>query len=163
MAGSAFAQDDATDTTDSTDPATVQTIMTFGTMIGDPGTGTAAAKAKNVIRGYMGPSAPWLIKSATGTLKTDGTLTVMVKGLVLPNGTNPVPFFRAAVSCQDPTASTKGKLYFTKTFAANTAGDSTINGKVALPAECIAPVVLVTSPAAAGSPDGVWFAVTGRP
>jgi len=157
LADSTFAQDDPTD-----DAATVKTILSFGTMIGDPGNATAAAKAKNVIRGYMGPGPAWFIKSVQGTLKTDGSLTVMVKGLVLSNGTNPVPFFRAAVSCQDPADANKGMLFFTKTFPADTAGNSSIAGTVKLPSLCIAPIVLVTSPAAAGDPEGVWFAVTGQ-
>jgi hypothetical protein len=158
LADSTFAQDDPTDE----DASTVKTILSFSTMIGDPGNATAAAKAKDVIRGYMGPGSPWFIKSVQGTLKTDGSLTVMVKGLVLSNGTNPVPFFRAAVSCQDPADSNKGMLFFTKTFAADAAGNSDIAGTVKLPSHCIAPIVLITSPAEAGDADGVWFAVTGQ-
>ena len=156
LADSMFAQDETTDTT------TIKTIVAFGTMIGDPGNGTPAAKAKNVIRGYMGPGSPWIIHSVQGTLKTDGSLTVTVRGLVLPNGTNPVPFFRAALSCQDPAASTKGKLFFTKPFLADPSGNSNIAGTVSLPSECIAPIVLITSPAVPNNPDGFWFAVTGQ-
>jgi len=152
----------AQDETDAQDTTTVTTILSFGTMIGDPGTGTPAAKAKNVIRGYSGPPFPWLIRSAQGTLKTNGSLAVTVRGLVLPNGTNPVPFFRAALSCQDPTNSTKGRLFFTKTFPADVKGNSNIAGTVRLPAECIAPIILVTSPSIAGNPDGFWFSVTGH-
>jgi hypothetical protein len=158
LVGSMYAQD-ATYTQDS---STVKTILSFGTMIGDPGSGTTADKAKNVIRGYSGPDSPWLIQSAQGTLKTNGSLTVTVRGLVLPNGTNPVPFFRAALSCQDPTNSTKGKLFFTKTFPADASGNSNIAGTVQLPSECIAPIILVTSPSIAGNPDGFWFSVTGQ-
>jgi hypothetical protein len=152
------------DSTFAQDAATVKTILSFSTMIGDPGTATSADKAKNVIRGYSGPNSPWvLLHSVEGTLKTDGSLTVTVRGLVLPDGTNPVPFFRAALSCQDPANSTKGKLFFTKTFAADASGNSDIAGTVSLPSECIAPIVLITSPALAGNPDGFWFAVTGQP
>jgi hypothetical protein len=158
LGGSMYAQD-ATYTQDST---TVETILSFGTMIGDPGNGTPADKAKNVIRGYSGPDSPWLIQSAQGTLKSNGSLTVTVRGLVLPNGTNPVPFFRAALSCQDPTNSTKGKLFFTKTFPANASGNSDITGTVQLPSECIAPIILITSPSVAANPDGFWFSVTGH-
>jgi hypothetical protein len=158
LAGSTFAQD-ATDTQDAT---TVKTILSFGTMIGDPGNGTPANKAKNVIRGYLGPDSPWLIQSAQGTLKTNGSLTVTVRGLVLPDGSNPVPFFRAALSCQDPANSTKGKLFFTKTFPADAHGNSNIAGTVKLPSECIAPIILVTSPALSNNPAGFWFSVTGH-
>jgi len=132
-------------------------------MIGDPGNSTAAARAKNVVRGYMGPDPVWVIRgSVKGELKTNKQLEITVRGLVLLNGTNPVPFFRGAVSCQDPTNSTKGKLFFTKPFAATPTGNSNIEGTVAVPAHCIAPIVFVTSPAVPGNPAGFWFAVTGQ-
>ena len=110
----------------------------------------------------LGPDSPWLIQSAQGTLKTNGSLTVTVRGLVLPDGSNPVPFFRAALSCQDPANSTKGKLFFTKTFPADAHGNSNIAGTVKLPPECIAPIILVTSPALSNNPAGFWFSVTGH-
>ena len=155
LSGSVYAQEDDA-------AATVTTLLSFSTMIGDPGNATPVAMKKNVIRGYAGPDSPWVIKTSIhGELKSNGQLEVTVRGLVLPSGTNPVPFFRAAVSCQDPTDSTKGKLFFTKTFAANTVGNSTIEGMVKLPTHCIAPIVLVTSPAVPGNANGFWFAVTG--
>ena len=158
LGGSMVAQDQDQDQ----DAATIKTILTFGTMIGDPGSATAADKAKNVIRGYVGPASPWLISSAQGSLKSNGALTVTVRGLVLPDGTNPVPFFRAALSCQDPANSAKGELFFTKTFRADAQGNSDIAGTVSLPSHCIAPIILVASPAVPGNPSGFWFAVTGR-
>jgi hypothetical protein len=160
LGGSMVAQDQ--DQVQDEDAATIKTILTFGTMIGDPGSGTPANKAKNVIRGYQGPASPWLISSVQGSLKSNGALTVTVKGLVLPDGTNPVPFFRAALSCQDPANSTKGELFFTKTFRADAKGNSNIAGTVTLPSHCIAPIILVTSPAVPGNPAGFWFAVTGQ-
>ena len=162
LGGSMVAQDQDQDQDQNEDAATIKTILTFGTMIGDPGSATPAAKAKNVIRGYLGPASPWLISSVQGSLKSNGALTVTVRGLVLPDGTNPVPFFRAALSCQDPANSTKGELFFTKTFRADTKGNSDIVGTVSLPSHCIAPIILVTSPAVPGNSAGVWFAVTGR-
>jgi len=160
LGGSMVGQDQ--DQNQDEDAATIKTILTFGTMIGDPGSATPAAKAKNVIRGYLGPASPWLIGSVQGSLKSNGALTVTVRGLVLPDRTNPVPFFRAAVSCQDPANSTKGELFFTKTFRADAKGNSDIAATVSLPSHCIAPIILVTSPAVPGNPAGFWFAVTGR-
>lgn len=162
LSGSMVAQDQDQGQDQDQDAATIKTILTFGTMIGDPGNGTPAAKAKNVIRGYLGPASPWLISSVQGSLKSNGALTVTVRGLVLPDGTNPVPFFRAALSCQDPANSTKGELFFTKTFRADAKGNSDIAGTVSLPSHCIAPIILVTSPAVPGNSAGFWFAVTGR-
>ena len=52
LAGSTFAQEDE-------DAVTVpKTVLSFSTMIGDPGSGP-----RNVIRGYNGPPAPWVIRS----------------------------------------------------------------------------------------------------
>jgi hypothetical protein len=160
LGGSMVGQDQ--DQNQDEDAATIKTILTFGTMIGDPGSATPAANAKNVIRGYLGPASPWLIGSVQGSLKSNGALTVTVRGLVLPDRTNPVPFFRAAVSCQDPANSAKGELFFTKTFRADAKGNSDIAGTVSLPSHCIAPIILVTSPAVPGNSAGFWFAVTGR-
>ena len=160
LGGSMVAQDQDQDQDE--DAATIKTILSFGTMIGDPGTGTPAAQAKNVIRGYAGPASPWLISSAQGSLKSNGELTVTVRGLVLPDGTNPVPFFRAALSCQNPADSTKGELHFTKTFPADAKGNSNIAGTISLPTHCIAPIILVTSAAVPGNSAGFWFAVMGR-
>ena len=103
-----------------------------------------------------------MISSVQGSLKSNGALTVSVRGLVLPDKTNPVPFFRAALSCQNPADATKGELFFTKTFRADAQGNSDIAGTVSLPSHCIAPIILVTSPAVPGNSSGVWFAVTGQ-
>jgi len=153
LAGTMFAQD----------AVPVRNLVSFSSMIGDPGNGSPGAMARNVIRGYQGPPPPWIILgSITGQLKTSGAITVTVRGLVLPNKVNPVPFFRAALSCQDPTDSTKGKLFFTRSFPADTAGNANISDTIKMPLHCIAPIVLVTSPPVAGNPAGFWFAVTGK-
>lgn len=145
------------------DATTVRTLVSFSSMIGDPGTATPGAAARNVIRGYQGPSSPWIILgSITGVLKTNGAIAVTVRGLVLPNKTNPVPFFRAALSCQSPTDSTKGKLFFTKSFPADAMGNAAIADTITLPLHCIAPIVLVTSPPLPGNSAGFWFAVQGK-
>ena len=145
------------------DAVPVRNLVSFSSMLGDPGNGTPGAAARNVIRGYQGPPPPWIIlHSITGQLKTDGTITVTVRGLVLTNKTNPVPFFRAALSCQSPTDSTKGKLFFTKSFPADAAGNADIADTITMPLHCIAPIVLVTSPPVPGNSAGFWFAVTGK-
>ena len=66
LVGSMFAQDTDTDAA-----VTVKTILSFSTMIGDPGNGSPANKAKNVIRGYVGPDSPWLIKGSEDEWSTD--------------------------------------------------------------------------------------------
>ena len=141
------------------------TILSFDTMIGNPGNGDPA----NVIRGFAGAGSPWgFLRSVHGVLRSNGQLIVIVRGLVITAGAdldqNPVPQFRAALSCQDPTDPNQGQLFFTELVPATTgnrAGDANIVGRLQLPASCFAPLILVTSPPSASSPDGAWFAVTG--
>ena len=132
-------------------------------MIGNPG----PADPANVIRGFNGGGAPWTLRSVHGALHSNGQLVVIVRGLVLAGGGgNPVPQFRAALSCQDPQDPTQGQLFFTGLFAATTgtarnAGNANLVGQLALPSPCFAPLILIGSPPSQASPDGVWFAVTG--
>ena len=145
----------------SADPGTIAEFETMTTVTG-PYVGTA-----NPVRTVPGGGLPWMIKAGTGTLNSDGHLLVHVRGLVLADrdpvppamrGTNPIPGFRAIVSCQsigaDGTATVTNVS--TAQFPASTAGKADINAKVNLPHPCIAPIVFVTSP------DGAWFAATGN-
>jgi hypothetical protein len=144
----------------SADPGTIVKFDTMAPVTG-PYVGTA-----NPIRTVPGGGLPWMITSATGSLKSDGHLLVHVRGLVLADqppvppamqGTNPITAFRAIVSCQsigaDGTATVTNVS--TAQFPASTAGKSDINATVGLPHPCIAPIVFVTSP------GGAWFAATG--
>jgi hypothetical protein len=72
----------------------------------------------------------------------------------------PFPDFRALVSCQSIGAGNRATITNISTgdFAANTAGDSTINAQVSLLRPCIAPIVFVTGPTG----TDVWFAATGN-
>lgn len=138
-------------------------ILDFDTMVGVPRPFTGAA---NAIRGVPGGGLPWVVDQAKGKLRVDGRIQVEVQGLVLdPNdpdvpaalkGTNPIPNFKAIVSCLTVTggAATTTNVE-TALFPASTSGDSMIEDTVNLPEPCIAPIVFVTSPA------GQWFASTG--
>lgn len=135
-------------------------------MRGNPGNGDPA----NVVRGLAGGGGSWtILRSVHGMLRSNGQLIVIVRGLVVSapgqdQDVNPVPQFRAALSCEDPTAPDQGQLYFTDLVPATTgkdAGDANIIGRVQLPETCFAPLVLITSPPSASSPNGAWFAVTG--
>jgi hypothetical protein len=141
-------------------------ILDFDTMVGvpDPYTG-----ATNAIRGVPGGGLPWVIDSAKGKLRADGRIDVSVMGLVLdPNdpdvpaavaGTNPVPTFKAIVSCmsKDAAGTTATTVNVsTDVFPADTAGNSTIRDTVDLPRPCIAPIVFVGP-----GPFNAWFASTG--
>jgi hypothetical protein len=144
----------------SADPGT---ILRFDTMA--PVTGPYVG-ATNPIRGVDGGGLPWVIASGRGSLSRDGDLTVRVRGLVLARrspvppalqGTNPVPQFKAIVSCQAiaPGGSATVVNVMTGGFPASTSGDSRIRTTVHLPHPCIAPIVFVTAP------TGAWFAATG--
>ena len=137
--------------------------MKFDTMA--PVTGPYVGAA-NPIRNVPGGGLPWMIRAATGSLKSNGHLLVHVRGLVLAEeapvppalqGTNPIPDFEAIVSCQS--IGTDGSAVSTNVatgqFAASTDGNADINATVSLPSPCIAPIVFVASP------TGAWFAATG--
>jgi hypothetical protein len=141
----------------------VSTVLRFHTMapVTGPYVGTASP-----LRGLPGGGLPWIIRSAHGSLDSDGHLVIRVRGLVLADqapvptalrGTNPLPDFQAVVSCQSTGSGGSAAVVnlTTANFAANTRGDSTINASVDLPSLCIAPIVFVT-----GGP-GFWLAATG--
>lgn len=113
--------------------------------------------SSNPIRGVNGGGIPWNVAEGKVVLAADGSLEVKVEGLVLAtNGTNPIPNFRAIVSCQTIVAGAAVVSNVqTDLFPASTTGDSKIVATVALPSPCFAPIVFVTSP------TGSWFAVTG--
>ena len=117
------------------------TLVEFDSMA--PVTGAAVGAVND--RGIKGGGLPWVIKS--------GDVDVRVRGLIIAvppvNGVNPVPFFRATVSCL-----TRGGVVNVSTglFAASSAGNSTIEARVALPHPCRSPEVFVVSP------GGAWFA-----
>lgn len=139
------------------------TMLKFDTMA--PVTGPYVGPA-NPVRGVPGGGLPWVLTSATGTLKRDGHLLVNVRGLVLASqspvpaqlqGTNPFADFRAIVSCQSIGTGNTATIanISTSDFTASTSGDSKIDATISLPRPCIAPIIFVTAP------GGIWFAATG--
>ena len=138
-------------------------VLEFDTMAGvvRPFTGST-----NAIRGVNGGGLPWVIRAGKGEVKAEGRIEVKVRGLVLADDptvpaarrlTNPIPNFRAVVSCLTVDASGGAATVNVTTgdFPATTTGDAEIEAAIELPSPCIAPVVFVTSP------GGAWFAVTG--
>jgi hypothetical protein len=123
--------------------------------------------AMSAIRGVPGAGLPWTLGSVNGELRINGDLSIDVMGLVLANDpmvpenlrlTNPVAYFRAIVSCKSTDALGKVTTVNTMTdlFPATMTGDAEIDALLYLPDPCVAPVIFVTSP------EGAWFAVTGR-
>ena len=138
-------------------------ILSFGNMVGIPTTLTGT-QSQAPLRGLNGGGLPWMLTSANGSLKADGTLKVEVEGLVLAAGqlagTNPIASFRAIVSCVTSAGTFDNIL--TDAFPATTGpassggGNADIETTVTLPQPCIAPIIFVTSP------GGAWFAATGK-
>jgi hypothetical protein len=143
------------------------TILEFETMATVQG---ALVGTKNpFLRNQAAGGLPWVIQSGHGSLRSDGKLQVTVRGLVLANEppvpaalrlTNPIPTFRAVVSCvkSDGTAVTSQ----TPAVGASSDGNAHIEAFVdpPLPHPCVAPIVFVGN--GAGSQENVaWFAATG--
>lgn len=131
-------------------------VLEFHTMIGNPG----KANPANIVRGLTGAGAPWtILRSVHGDLDANGTLRVKVRGLVIAApASNPVPQFRAVLSCLDPNNPAGGITVATNPFPATTgfeAGDADIEQKITIPSPCFAPLVFITAP------NGTWFVVTG--
>ena len=138
-----------------------QAILRFDTMtpVDGPFVGTA-----HPVRTLAGGGLPWELDRARGELRRDGRLDVKVDGLVLAHeasvqpdlqGTNPIPQFRAIVSCLTPDAPDQGVIVASDPVPASPDGDARIRTTLDLPEPCVAPVVFVTSP------TNQWFAATG--
>ena len=131
-------------------------MLEFNTMfpVSGPYVGTT-----NPIRGISGGGGPWIITEARGELRSDGKIEVNVEGLVLASThSNPVPSFRAVVSCQsiDGTGNPSIVNVSTEDFPASSTGDAVIEDTVELPHPCVAPIVFVTTSTLR------WLAVTGH-
>jgi hypothetical protein len=116
------------------------------------------------IRGIPGAGKIWKIGSAKAELNTAGKLQITVTGLVLDdpstggaNGTNPLPTFRAALSCQSINTLGNPSTVTLRTgnFAATPTGNAVIEQTLSLRKPCFAPMVFVTTP------TGAWLAVSG--
>jgi hypothetical protein len=124
--------------------------------------------AANPLRGENGGGFPWILKAGSGELRKNGRLEVRVRGLVLAKvspvptalqGTNPLPDFRALVSCQTIGTGNTATVTNVSTgnFKADSHGNAEIRTRIKLPHSCIAPIVFVTGPVGTDA----WLAVTG--
>ena len=83
----------------------IRTVLHFSTMYAVDG---PFVSDENPIRNLPGDDLPWAIRSADGTLLSDGSIVISVRGLVFTNdpevppkqrGINDEDHFRAIVSC----------------------------------------------------------------
>lgn len=162
-----FAGQEATAAGQGTMKMSRATMLEFETMFGVDGPFLGQI---NPIRGINGGGLPWVLEEGEGRLRADGKLSVKVRGLIIPAsapstaaGTNPAPFFLAAVSCMTTDGGMNILTQNVFTTPEETTmlgdprnGDANIKAMVTLPSPCIAPIIFVTSP------GGAWFAVTGN-
>ncbi len=145
-------------------PQSSDAVIKFTSMVAVTGPFLGAT---NPIRGVTGGGLPWVVTDVRGLLNGGGHLRVHVTGLVLADDpavpenlrlTNPLPTFRATISCLtiDGLGNPAEANVSTDDFPASPAGDSKINADLGLPAPCIAPIIFVTTS------RGSWLAVTGH-
>jgi hypothetical protein len=115
-----------------------------------------------IIGGVNAGGAAWTLAKGETTLNTDGSLKLDVRGLVLLSlgTTGPVTEVSASLVCGGGGAviATTGAVPLTVT------GNARIHAKVAVPAACIAPIILVRVAAVNGTPlaqPGPFIAATG--
>ena len=110
-----------------------------------------------MFHGVQPGGLPWVLSRGSVTLSSEGRLDLTVKGLVIPTfGTpGPVTSISASLFCGADTNMTPAAV--TGTEPLSSAGDGSISQRVTLPADCLAPIVLV-------NPNGIqslYIAVTG--
>jgi hypothetical protein len=106
------------------------------------------------VHGIAGGGAPWRIDQSKAELWADGRVVVLVNGLTLLSGVNPIANGRAIVTCGGAQAASSPIVAFSPD------GDAMVDAVVDLPSPCFAPAVFF----AGVLPNGAerWFAVTGH-
>lgn len=133
-------------------------VLRFRTLFGVSGPYVSSFVPPTPLRGLNGAPGPWSVERAAGVVKSDGKVAVRVRGLIIPAfGRNPLPSFRAVVSCRSIDSSGNASIVNTSTadFPATPSGDADIRAEIKLPDPCVAPLVFIASSSL------VWLAVTG--
>jgi len=122
------------------------------------GQGTAATATvvnRNLVRGVQPPGQIWVISSLKADVRTDGSIRVDGRGLLLGGGngigTNAGQSVRATLICDNVAAPT---LFDSQLVPLEPNGDFRIDDVLtpAPPAVCASPVLLIRNP------GGAWFA-----
>jgi len=127
------------------------------------GQGTAATATvvnRNIVRGVQPPGQLWVISSLKADVRTDGSIRVDGRGLLLAGGntigTNANQSVRATLICDTAIVAPASTppLFETALVPLEANGDFRIDDVLtpAPPAECASPVLLIRNPA------GAWFA-----
>ena len=128
------------------------TLVEFDSMTGVSAAGVNLVNDRLLKAG----GAPWVLTSGTGEVDRQGNVHVVVVGLIIPGRGNPVPTFRATVSCLTP----HGPANVTTNAFTATGGNATINDTVALPRPCKDPIVFVVNGTARADGGFSWFAMS---
>jgi len=127
------------------------------------GQGTAATATvvnRNLVRGVQPPGQLWVISSLKADVRTDGSIRVDGRGLLLAGGntigTNANQSVRATLICDTAIVApaTTPPLFNSQLVPLEANGDFRIDDVLdpLPPAECASPVLLIRNPA------GAWFA-----
>ena len=122
--------------------------------------------ANQSIAGFPSSRATWDLERGRVSLFPFGNahavILVRAEGLIIPAiGFNPSPDLLARIVCHDA-AGTPSEAARTKTVPFPRDGDAELVDVVSVPADCFAPIVLLTgSRDPDGNQPGNWFAVTG--
>ncbi len=122
--------------------------------------------ANQSIAGFPSSTATWDLKSGSVAIFPFGNdhavVIVRTRGLIIPElGFNPSPDLLARLVCHDA-AGTSAEAARTKTVPFPQSGNATLVDVVPIPADCFAPIVLLTgSVDPQGQRPGKFFAVSG--
>lgn len=93
--------------------------------------------------GIAAAGAPWVIRSGTVRLKSDGELDARIRGLVLTSTGTAGPVTTVSVSLLCGADAQAGPAATTGPFPLSTAGNARIETRLTVPATCLAPIFVV--------------------
>lgn len=103
--------------------------------------GSMPAPASPVVAGINPGGAPWVNGPSRVRVHDTGSITVQIRGLVIPpprgTGVNPIASVVATLVCDQQVASSSAP------FALTAAGDGSTRDMIAVPRDCDNPVVLI--------------------
>jgi hypothetical protein len=110
------------------------------------------------LHGVAAGGVPWVLKFGEARLRSDGRIEAVIRGLVIPPPTGtgtpgPVTMVSAALYCGDDTTA----VGTTKSVPLSSTGNARIRGTFALPAKCLAPVLLIHP----NGNDGAYITASG--
>jgi hypothetical protein len=140
--------------------------------LGDPGARHRDHDSRIVLNTSLAPSiptdpmllgsaaggAPWVLRFGEATLRSNGRLDVIIRGLVIPiapfNGTpGPVKTVDGALYCNENST----PVGTSASFPISARGDAFIRAKLSLPSTCLVPALLI-HPNGAGT---IYIATSG--